>query len=172
MKNAYWMFIPVAAISSPAYSAVYFTTEAAQQAIFPGKSFTQSFITLTDAQKSQIEDKSGVDVRHDEVKMWKVSGGGLFITDDVIGKHEFINYAIGINPDGSIKQIEIMNYDETYGYQVRDESWRQQFVGKTAASPLKLDGDIKNISGATLSSKHVTDGVRRILATIEVTKSL
>ena len=46
---------------------------------------------------------------------------------------------------------------------MRDASWRAQFVGKSANSQLELDADIKNISGATLSSKHVTDGVKRIL---------
>jgi len=34
-------------------------------------------------------------------------------------------------------------------------------------SLLKLNGDIKNISGATLSSKHVTDGVKRVLRLYE-----
>ena len=29
---------------------------------------------------------------------------------------------------------------------------------------LKLDADIKNISGATISCRHVTDGVKRLLA--------
>jgi len=56
-----------------------------------------------------------------------------------------------------------LEYNESYGGQVRDESWRQQFVGKTSSSPLALNKDIKNISGATLSSRHVTDGVKRIL---------
>jgi Na+-translocating ferredoxin:NAD+ oxidoreductase RnfG subunit len=40
------------------------------------------------------------------------------------------------------------------------------FVYKALSSRgslLKLNGDIKNISGATLSSKHVTDGVKRVL---------
>ncbi len=36
------------------------------------------------------------------------------------------------------------------------------------APPLKLTEDIQNISGATLSSKHITDGVRRLLATYEL----
>ncbi len=40
---------------------------------------------------------------------------------------------------------------------------------KSAASPLQLNGDIKNISGATLSSKHVTDGVKRVLQMYEAT---
>ena len=47
---------------------------------------------------------------------------------------------------------------------MREAKWRAQFTGKTAAAPLKLDADIQNISGATLSSRHVTEGVRRILA--------
>jgi Na+-translocating ferredoxin:NAD+ oxidoreductase RnfG subunit len=81
----------------------------------------------------------------------------------VVGKHEYITYAVGINPNGTVKQIEIMQYNESYGYEVRNASWRAQFVGKSARSPLQLNGDIKNISGATLSSKHITDGVKRLL---------
>jgi len=35
-------------------------------------------------------------------------------------------------------------------------------------SPLKLDRDIKNISGATLSCRHVADEVKRLLAFYEI----
>ena len=48
---------------------------------------------------------------------------------------------------------------------MRNAKWRAQFAGKDARAPLKLDVDIKNISGATLSSRHITDGVKRLLAT-------
>lgn len=169
MYNKYWIFVPVAAITmQSAYATNYFSVEQAQQAIFAGKTFTKAFVTLTDEQKNEIEHRSDVNVRHKEIQVWKVSGGGYFILDDVVGKHEFITYAIGLNNDGSVKNIEIMEYKETYGDQVRDKEWREQFVGKTASSQLKLDKDIKNISGATLSSRHVTDGVKRILATYEV----
>jgi Na+-transporting NADH:ubiquinone oxidoreductase subunit NqrC len=61
-----------------------------------------------------------------------------------------------------------MEYRETYGYEIRNEKWRAQFVGKSANSTLKLDHDIKNISGATLSCRHITDGVKRLLAFYEV----
>ena len=73
------------------------------------------------------------------------------------------------NAIGAVLGVEIMDYRETYGYEVRDAKWRQQFTGKTAAAPLKLDADIKNISGATLSSRHITDGVKRLLATHAIT---
>jgi FMN-binding protein len=83
-------------------------------------------------------------------------------------EHEFITYAVGLNANGSVKQIEVMDYRETYGGEIRNENWRGQFVGKTSESPLKLDRDIKNISGATLSCRHITDGVKRLLAFYEI----
>jgi len=61
-----------------------------------------------------------------------------------------------------------MDYRESYGFEVRSPAWREQFVGKTAADPVGLDQDIRNISGATLSARHVTDGVKRVLATYAV----
>ena len=123
---------------------------------------------LTSVQRKAIEQASGVRVLHDEQRVWRVSGGGWFIVDEVVGKHEFITYAAGLNADGSVKQIEIMDYRETYGGQIRDQKWRAQFVGKTGQSTLKLDSDIKNISGATLSCRHITDGVKRLLAFYEI----
>ena len=94
-----------------------------------------------------------------------------FFIDKVFGKHDLITYAVGINRDGTVKGVEILDYRETYGSEVRDKAWRQHFVGKSAKDPLKLDKDIPNISGATLSSKHVTEGVRKILQVYERRKA-
>lgn len=57
-----------------------------------------------------------------------------------------------------------MSYRETKGDQIREASWRKNLAGKTLADPFKLDEDIPNISGATLSCRNVMDGVKRILA--------
>jgi hypothetical protein len=161
--------LPIAALVAPsAFAVQYLTIDQAQKAIFPGKSFTAASVKLTGAQRKAIAQASGVRVLHDEQQVWRVNGGGWFIVDEVVGKHEFITYAVGLNADGSVKQIEIMDYRETYGGQIRDEKWRAQFAGKTARSTLKLDSDIKNISGATLSCRHITDGVKRLLAFYEI----
>lgn len=130
-------------VSAPAQATVYFTTEQVQHAIFPGASFSSA-------------GTPGV---------WRASTGGYLVIDRVLGKHEYITFAVGINANGTVKRIEIMTYNESYGYEVRNADWRAQFVGKSASSALQLNADIKNISGATLSSKHITDGVRRILRT-------
>jgi Na+-translocating ferredoxin:NAD+ oxidoreductase RnfG subunit len=168
MRSTAWIWLPVAALSTSVYAKTYFTVEQVQEAIFPGAKLTQSFITLTDAQRRDIERRSGVNVRNTEIRLWKVPDGGYLIVDEVVGKHEFITYAMGLKADGSVKQIEIMDYRESYGYEIRNLDWRNQFVGKTASSQLKLEGDIRNVSGATLSCRHITDGVKRVLATYEV----
>jgi Na+-translocating ferredoxin:NAD+ oxidoreductase RnfG subunit len=65
---------------------------------------------------------------------------------------------------GYVGGIEILDYRETYGFQVRDAAWREHFRGKTLADPFKLDKDIPNITSATLSCRNVTNGVKRLLA--------
>jgi Na+-translocating ferredoxin:NAD+ oxidoreductase RnfG subunit len=161
--------LPISALVAPsAFAVQYLNVEQAQKAIFPGKTFTSAPVKLTSGQRKAIEKASSVRVLRDEQQIWRVSGGGWFIVDEVVGKHEFITYAVGLNADGSVKQIEIMDYRETYGGQIRDQKWRAQFVGKNSRSTLKLDSDIKNISGATLSCRHITDGVKRVVAFYEI----
>jgi hypothetical protein len=165
-----WTAAPLVIISGalPSYATTYLTVQQAQRTIFPGAKLTPADVRLTDAQRKEIEKLSGIHVRNPEQQVWQVAGGGWFILDEVLGKHEFITYAVGLNADGSIKQIEVMDYRENYGAEIRGEKWRSQFAGKTSKSKLKLDNDIKNISGATLSCRHVTDGVKRLVAFYEV----
>lgn len=153
----------VLSTSAPCFATVYLTVDQAQKQIFPGASCTPSGIKLSAEQKAAIEKASDLRIRTDP-QVWRVSGGGWFIVDQVLGKHEFITFAVGLTASGSVKQVEIMDYRESYGSEVRDAKWRAQFLGKTSKDPLRLDQDIKNISGATLSSRHVTEGVRRALA--------
>ena len=170
MKSEFaFVALPLTALVAPsAFAVQYLTIDQAQNEIFPGKSFTAAPIKLTNTQRKEIERACGVRVLRDEQHVWRVSGGGWFIVDEVVGKHEFITYALGLKADGSVKQIEIMDYRETYGGEIRNASWRAQFAGKTSKAQLKLESDIKNISGATLSCRHITDGVKRLLAFYEV----
>jgi Na+-translocating ferredoxin:NAD+ oxidoreductase RnfG subunit len=151
--------------STSGYAATYLTTEQAKAALFPGVALLPVQRTLTATEAAAIEQASGMRVRSLALRLWRAPDGSWLVVDDVLGKHEFITYAVALTPGGAVHQVEIMDYRETYGAEVRNEKWRAQFVGKTVAAPLKLDEDIKNISGATLSCRHVTDGVKRLLAT-------
>jgi Na+-translocating ferredoxin:NAD+ oxidoreductase RnfG subunit len=168
--KARFLILPLAtaAIVCPAYAKVYLSVEEAQKLMFPGATFTNQVITLTDAQTKEIEKASHVDVLNKQLQVWRVSTGGWFIADEVVGKHEFIPIALGLDASGAVKDIEILEYREAYGDQVREPKWRAQFAGKRNGAKLTLTQDIQNISGATLSSKHITDGVRRLLETYAV----
>ena len=89
---------------------------------------------------------------------------GRVIVDSVTGKFEQIDYAVALDAAGKVLAVEILTYREGHGGEVRMPSWRNQFVGKTAADPLRTGADIANISGATLSCTHLTDGVHRLVA--------
>lgn len=159
---------PLAALAltpAAAQATTYLSTAQVQALMFPGQALKAEFRTLTPTQVSAIEKDSGVNVLTRDLKAWRASGGGWLIVDEVVGKHEFITFAVALDASGAVRDVEIMDYRESYGDQVRNPAWRAQFTGKRHGAPLKLTKDIKNISGATLSSKHVTDGVRRLLAT-------
>ena len=166
-----FLAVPVAvyAAAGVAHATQYLTAEQAQKAMFgAGAQFERLSLKLDKSVASDIEKFSGVKLRNTDVQVWRVTDdgkpAGFFFVDEVYGKHEFITYAVALEADGRVRQVEIMDYRETYGYQVREASWRAQFVGKTIADPLKLETDVQNVSGATLSCRHVTEGVKRILA--------
>jgi len=162
-----FLLIPLAslAIVAPAHATVYLTVEQAQQLLFPGAEFVADNRTITPEQEREIERASGVSVRNRTLNLWRVSTGGWFIVDQVIGRHDNIPYAIGLDVDGAVRGIEILEYRESYGGQIREPLWRAQFIGKRNGAPLALKRDIQNISGATLSCRHIADGVKRLLAT-------
>lgn len=168
--RARFLLLPAATlvIASPVHATVYLSVEQAQALMFPGASFTQDFRTLTDDQASAIEKASDTNVRNRQLKVWRVSSGGSFIVDEVVGKHDFIPIALALDANAAVKSIEILEYREAYGGDVRNPKWLAQFDGKKNGATLQLTDDIQNISGATLSSKHITDGVRRLLATYAI----
>jgi Na+-translocating ferredoxin:NAD+ oxidoreductase RnfG subunit len=160
---------PVYAIT--AFSEVYMTEQKSVEVLFPAEKFEKIAVELTSEELKKIQAQSKVNVHSTHLSVYKSSSGDAIYIDQVLGKHEYITYAVGIKKDGAVKGIEILEYRESYGHQVRTENWRKQFVDKTTESALNLDQDIKNISGATLSSAHVTDGVKRILHTHAIIRS-
>ena len=69
---------------APAAATTYLTVEQAQRAIFPGATFSPS----------------------GQPGAFRISNGSYVIVDRVIGKHEYIKFAVGINANGTIKRIQ------------------------------------------------------------------
>ena len=137
----------VMSMAAPACATQYMSVGEAQKSAFP------SATNFTEVQPGRV---------------WKAQAGdrvmGYFYYDHVVGKHLLIDYAVAVDSDGRVRKVDILNYRESYGGEVHDASWLQQFVGKSSQSGLQINNDIRNISGATLSSTHVTEGVKKVLA--------
>lgn len=155
-----------------AFSKTYLTIEQAQHLLFKNKKLTSFPVDLTKDQAESIEDVTNIRVRHLDVNAWRTEDGDWFIVDQVIGKHENIDLAIALSKGGNVKGIEVLTYRESYGSQIMHPKWRAQFNGKNSNEFLMLDKQIKNISGATLSCRHVTDGVNRLTETHKQVLSL
>jgi Na+-translocating ferredoxin:NAD+ oxidoreductase RnfG subunit len=147
------------ALSSARLSAkTYLTVDQAKQVLWGDMTMEQVAVKLTSDQVDAIEDSSDTNVRNENLNVWKTQDGGWFIVDQVIGKHE---------------NIEILTYRETYGFEIENADWRAQFHGKDASEHLELDEQIQNITGATLSCSHITDGINRLTHTwLHVLKTL
>ncbi|MBA3582272.1 MAG: FMN-binding protein [Gammaproteobacteria bacterium] len=164
-----FVLIPMVALATPAFAQQYLQAVDAQKLLFPeADTFIDQKISLSKEQREKIKTLAGVRQRSAEQPVWRAERKGQFlgwfIIDNVIGKHEFITYATAITPSGSVIGIEIMEYRETHGSAVRNADWRNHFKGKKLQDTFKLDQDVPNISGATLSCRNVLDGVKRLLA--------
>lgn len=145
-----------------AHAKIYVSVEQAQKILLPHKSLTKNPIIITDGLQDKMRSASSIRHPFQGDRIWKAVDGSWFIVDEVVGKHEMITYAVALSPSGMVTGIEILDYVESYGYEVAEAQWRKQFIGKTATDPIKLNQDIQNIGGATLSCKHLTDGVKRV----------
>ena len=159
--------------AAPVRAVQYLDVEAAQRALFADATRLEPApVSLSDEQRKAVEKSSGTRTPILVDKIWRAMRGdellGWFFVDEVYGKHEFITYATGLDASGAVIGIEIMDYRETHGGQVREPSWRQNFHGKRSSDTIELDEDIPNISGATMSCKHITEGVRRVLTLYDV----
>jgi hypothetical protein len=162
-------FVPLTAICvcQPAQAMVYMTVEQAQQLMFGARQLTPLPLVLSATDIAAIEHDSGAKVFTGSLRAWKADDGSFFV-DAVIGKHDLIDYAVALTVEGKVRQIEILEYREAYGGEVRNSHWRAQFVGRHHGDPVQVGQDIQSISGATLSCQHLTDGIRRLLSTYAI----
>lgn len=99
---------------------------------------------------------------------------GYAVKLDVSGSQSTISMVVGLDTEGAVTGISVVKSGETSG--IGDKvtgnkplpsgvGMLDQFQGKTAADqPLKVGGNVTAISGATVSSKGITNGVNGALA--------
>ncbi len=98
------------------------------------------------------------------------------------GYSSTIRTMVGIDTSGHVKRIQILSQQETPGLGTKCEEiksgesepwWQKQFINKLSTSVAleKEGGRIESLTGATVTSRAITDGIRQkaksVLKTIE-----
>src|SRR5215468_755714 len=151
----------------------YLSVEAAQKALFPqADRFSEIVLSLSPAQHERVAALAGPQPPHRSLRAFRALHGqeqlGFVFIDEVIGKEDFITYAVAIDASGRLSAPEVLAYRESHGGEIQNEAWRHQFAGRSGLDQLRVQTDIKNIAGATLSCEHVTEGVRWVTALWQV----
>ena len=157
-----------------AFAVDYLSADQAARMMFPQAERFEPRTLQFDTAQMQALAGQGLAPRAPQMPVLAARRGervlGYVVVDEVVGKFEHITYAVGITPQAAVAQVEILSYRESHGGEIRLPAWRNQFIGKDHAAPLRVGEDITNISGATLSCTHLTDGVRRIVAWMDAAR--
>lgn len=93
---------------------------------------------------------------------------GYAVLQHTIGKHKPITYMTGVDLDGEVTNVEVLVYRESRGSEVRKDRFNYQYEGKTVYDPIRINRDIINVSGATMSVRSMSAGVKRALVVVDV----
>jgi len=126
---------------------------------------------LTDEQVEQVQQRAGVKVAskiasyYTGVKGDSAVGFAFFETNIVRTKTETI--MVVISPDARVLSVEMLAFYEPQDY-LPTPNWFHLFIGKFLNNSLWPKRDIHAVTGATLTVRSVTRGVRKQLAIYEV----
>jgi len=151
---------------------VYLTPDEAAKLMFPeSESINKKVLTLSPQQKTTIQDIIGwrfpetwFDCFIGETQ-GKTDGWALI--QNTIGKHKPMTYMVGVGTEGEVSNVEVLVYREARGSEVRKSRFNYQYEDKTVFDPIRINRDIINISGATMSVRSMSAGVKRALVIID-----
>src|SRR5262249_12332050 len=144
------------------------TREQALKIVLPkAAEFVAESKALTAEQRESLQKQSGLRFPESNYDWFlgKDSGKGVgySVILNEIGKREYITFMVGIDPQGKVTDVVVMEYRESRGGEVKEQRFLKQFHGKRSSDALRVNQDIVNYTGATLSSQAIARGVKRAL---------
>jgi len=154
------------------HAEVFLTEDAALKLMFPkSERIRKDFIRLTLEKKVQVEERIGWKFPEEVFEVYIGETGaqidGYALTQNTIGKHKPMTYMVGVDQTGHVLNVELLVFRESRGSEVRTKRFNVQYEGKTVSDPVKLNKDIINISGATMSVRSFSAGVKRVLVLVD-----
>jgi Na+-translocating ferredoxin:NAD+ oxidoreductase RnfG subunit len=159
-------------LAAPLSAKVFFSQKEALQVAFPEATrIERETHILEEAEAAAIEkrSRSALDSRlvaiHTAWRGEELLGFAHIEVHTVRTKAE--GFMVVLGPNGAVNEVRVLAFYEPLEY-LPTQRWYDRFTGKAPTDRLRLGWDVDAVSGATLSARAATEGVRRVLAYYEV----
>ena len=154
------------------HAEVFMTEEDAVKIMFPkSERIRKTVIRLSQEKKDAIEHRIGWKFPEESFEVHIGETGdkidGYAMVHNTIGKHKHMTYMVGVDTKGACTDVELLVFREAKGSDVGRKRFNAQYEGKTVSDPIRINKDIINISGATMSVRSISAGVKRVLVLVD-----
>lgn len=152
---------------------VYFTPDEALAKAFAGADslWSETWVPSA-AETEELRTRLGWEVPAAPLTIHRGSRGaddlGYAVITEEQGRFKPITFLVKTSHDRRVEMVLVMVYRESRGDGIKRQRFLKQFRDKDASQPLRLNRDIVGVSGATMSSRGITAGVKRVLAQLEL----
>ena len=151
---------------------VFLSEEEAVKLMFPrSERIKKDILRVPTDKKMAIEERIGWKFPEDAFEVYIGETGtqvdGYALVQNTIGKHKPMTYMVGVDAHGRVSNVELLVFREARGSEVRTKRFNAQYEGKTVLDPVRINKDIINISGATMSVRSMSAGVKRVLVLVD-----
>ncbi len=145
-----------------------------QQALaqaFPGARIERRAFVLTEAQIATLEQRAKAKAKSRLVNAYVAWRGdtlvGTAFFDSRIVRTMPGVFMISVGPDTTVQRVDVLAFHEPPDYRPTPR-WLDQFRNQSLGDRLWPDRDIRMLSGATLTTRSVTESTRLALACYEI----
>lgn len=154
------------------HAEVFMSEEDAVKIMLPkSQQVRKEVLRLTAAQKDTVEQRIGWKFPEDAFDLYigETNGkvDGYAMVHNTIGKHKHMTYMVGVDSKGECTDVELLVFREAKGSEVGRKRFNSQYEGKTVSDPIRINKDIINLSGATMSVRSISAGVKRVLVLVD-----
>jgi hypothetical protein len=154
------------------HAEVFMTEEEAVKIILAkSERIRKEVIRLSQEKKDVIEQRIGWKFPEESFEVYIGETGdkidGYAMVHNTIGKHKHMTYMVGVDNRGACTDVELLVFREAKGSEVGRKRFNVQYEGKTVFDPIRINKDIINISGATMSVRSISAGVKRVLVLVD-----
>lgn len=154
------------------HAEMFMTEEEAVKIMLPkSQHIRKEMLRLSQEKKELVQQRIGWKFPEDSFEVYIGETGdkvdGYAMIHNTIGKHKHMTYMVGVDAKGRCSNVELLVFREAKGSEVGRKRFNSQYEGRTVLDPIRINKDIINISGATMSVRSINAGVKRVLVLID-----